>query len=130
MPQIRYSWVQNLGSCTTAGMVALPTTATMRLPRTGPPVQKPMAVARPTWGEKSRISAGVATRQTPSMMPSTKNPMLNAHLLVTAGMMKAVNTPVSSSPPTTRLARPHRSASPANSEPKAPIRFPKARITT
>ena len=130
MPQIRNSCVQNLGSCTTAGTVALATTATIRLPSTGPVVQKPMAVARPTCGEKSRISAGVATRQTPSIRPSTKNSMPKAHLLVAAGMMNAVNTPVSSSPPTTRLARPQRSASPANSEPKAPTRFPKARITT
>ena len=57
-PQIRYSCVQNSGFVTTAGMVALPTTATIRLPSTGPLVQKPMAVARPTCGEKSRISAG------------------------------------------------------------------------
>ena len=111
-------------------MVALPTTATIRLPSTGPLVQKPIAVARPTCGEKSRISAGVATRQMPSTMPTTKVSMVKAHLLVAAGRMKAVNTPVTSRPKTTRLARPSRSASPANSEPKAPIRFPKARVTT
>ena len=34
--------------------------------------------------------------------------------------------PVISSPPTTRLARPSRSVSPASSAPNAPIRFPKA----
>ena len=72
MPQMRYWWVQIRGSCTTAGMVALPTTATIRLPTTGRLVQKPMAVARPTWGEKSRIRAGVATRQMPSTRPTAK----------------------------------------------------------
>ena len=56
--------------------------------------------------------------------------MPNAHLLVVAGMTNAVKMPVSSSPPTTRLARPSRSASPANNEPKAPIRLPKARMST
>ncbi len=66
MPQILYSWVQNRVWSTRAGTVALPTTETIRLPTTGPLVQKPMAVARPSCGEKSRISAGVATRQTPS----------------------------------------------------------------
>ena len=76
MPQIRYSWVQNRGSATIAGMVALPTTETIRLPTTGPLVQKPMAVARPTCGEKSLISAGVATRQTPSTNPTTNSSML------------------------------------------------------
>ena len=34
--------------------------------------------------------------------------------------------PVTSSPPTTRLARPSRSVIPAKSAPNAPIRFPKA----
>jgi hypothetical protein len=43
MPQMRYSWVQKCVSFTTAGMVALPTTATIRLPITGPLVQNPMA---------------------------------------------------------------------------------------
>ena len=72
MPQMRYSWVQNPVSLMTAGMVAVPTTETIRLPITGPLVQKPMAVARPTCGEKSLIKAGVATRQMPSTKPTTK----------------------------------------------------------
>jgi len=76
MPQIRYSWVQNRGSFTTAGMVLVPTTATIRLPTTGPLVQKPIAVARPTCGEKSLISAGVATRHMPSTNPTTKPSMV------------------------------------------------------
>ena len=79
-------------------MVALPTTATIRLPRTGPLVQNPMAVARPTCGEKSRISAGVATRQMPSTKPTTKPSMVNAHLFVAAGMMNATKTPVKQQP--------------------------------
>ena len=129
MPQMRYSWVQNRSSVTTAGMVALPTTATIRLPTTGPLVQKPMAVARPTCGEKSRISAGVATRQTPSTKLTTKVAMVNDHLLVMAGITKSVNTPVNNSPTTTMLARPSRSPRPAPSEPNAPIRAPKATVS-
>jgi hypothetical protein len=130
MPEMRYSWVQKCGSATIAGMVALPTTATMRLPSTRPLVQKPMAVARPTCGEKSRISAGVATRQTPSTKPTTKVSMVNGHLFVAAGRMNATNTPLNSSPNTTRLARPSRSVIPANKEPNAPIRFPNASAIT
>ena len=89
-----------------------------------------MAVARPTCGEKSRIRAGVATRQMPSTSPSMNSSMVKGHLLVAAGMMKPTMTPVMSSPPTTRLARPSRSVIPANSDPKAPMRFAKARTTT
>ena len=111
-------------------MVALPTTATIRLPSTGPLVQKPMAVPRPSCGEKSRISAGVATRHMPSTKPTTKPSMVKVHLLVALGSAKVTTRPTASSPKTTRLARPNRSASPANSEPNAPIRAPKARVTT
>ena len=130
MPQMKNSWVQNRVSGTTAGMVALPTTATIRLPSTGPLVQKPIAVARPTCGEKSRISAGVATRQMPSTMATANVSMPNAHLLVAAGRMNPTKTAITSRPPTTRLARPQRSASPAASDPNAPSRLPNARITT
>ena len=56
--------------------------------------------------------------------------MMNGHLLVAAGITKAVNTPVNSRPKTTRLLRPTRSVRPANSEPKAPRRFPKASAVT
>jgi hypothetical protein len=45
------------------------TSDVMRLPATGPMVQKPMAEARPSCGLKSRTSAGVATRIAPSTMP-------------------------------------------------------------
>jgi len=128
MPQMMYSRVQNRGSVTTLGMVALPTTATIRLPTTGPLVQKPMAVARPTCGEKSRISAGVATRQTPSTKLTTNPAMVNPHLLCWAGRTQTVNIPVNSSPNTTMLARPSRSPSPAPSEPNAPISAPKATV--
>ncbi len=130
MPQMRYSWVQNRGSATTAGTVLVATTATIRLPSTGPLVQKPMAVARPTCGEKSLISAGVATRQTPSTKLTTKLTMVKDHLLVMSGRMKATATPVNRSPNTTMLARPSRSPSPAPSEPNAPISAPKAIVTT
>ena len=93
MPAMMYSCVQNRGSVTTLGIVALPTTATIRLPTTGPLVQKPMAVARPTCGEKSRISAGVATRQTPSTKLTTNDAMVNGHLLVMAGRTKSREYP-------------------------------------
>ncbi len=56
--------------------------------------------------------------------------MVKAHLLGAAGRMKATKIPVNSSPNTTRLARPSRSVSPANSEPNAPIRFPNASVST
>ena len=130
VPQMWYSWVQNRVSGTMAGMVLLPTTVTIRLPRTGPAVQKPMAVARPTCGEKSRISAGVATSAMPSTMPTMKLSTAKVHLLVAAGITYAVTMPLSSRPNTTRLVRPSRSASPANRDPNAPIRLPIAVITT
>ena len=38
----------------------------------GPRAQKPMATPRPICGEKSRISAGVETRITPSTNPITQ----------------------------------------------------------
>ena len=110
--------------------MALPTTATIRLPATGPTVQKPIAVARPICGEKSRIRAGVATRQMPSTRPTAKPSMPYDHLLVAFGSTKAVMIPVTSSPPTTRLARPSRSVSPASRAPNAPIRLPNASRST
>ena len=51
--------------------VWLDTSVTTRLPSTGPSVQKPIAEARPSCGEKSRIRAGVATRITPSTRLTT-----------------------------------------------------------
>ncbi len=129
MPQMRYSCVQNRWPYT-AGMVMLPTIATIRLPSTGPLVQKPMAVARPTCGEKSRISAGVATRQMPSTTPTTKPSMVKTHLLVAAGRTNATKMPVKSNPKTTRFALPYLSVRPANSEPNAPIKLPNASVST
>ena len=41
-------------------------------PIVGPSAQNPMATPRPIWGEKSRISAGVETRMTPSTKPITQ----------------------------------------------------------
>ena len=66
----------------------------------------------------------------PSTALTTKKSMLKDHLLVAVGSTYATMIPLMSSPKTSRLARPSRSASPANSEPNAPIRFPTARITT
>ncbi len=51
--------------------VWLDTSASTRLPTTGPRVQKPMADARPSCGEKSLTRAGVATRMTPSTTATT-----------------------------------------------------------
>ncbi len=65
VPAILYSCTQKAG-LGFAPMVWLATTNTIRLPTTGPLVQKPIAVARPTCGEKSRIRAAVAIRQAPS----------------------------------------------------------------
>ena len=41
-------------------------------PWSGPSAQKPMATPRPICGEKSRMSAGVETRITPSTNPMTQ----------------------------------------------------------
>ena len=110
--------------------MALPTTATIRLPSTGPLVQKPMAVARPTCGEKSRISAGVATRQMPSTMPTANVSMANAHLLVAAGRMKpdedrgdqqAEDHQVGAAPPV---------GEPGEQRAECPEQVPNARVTT
>ena len=43
-----------------------------RAPMVGPRAQNPMATPRPICGEKSRISAGVETRMTPSTKPMTQ----------------------------------------------------------
>ena len=43
-----------------------------RAPMVGPSAQNPMATPRPICGEKSRISAGVETRITPSTNPITQ----------------------------------------------------------
>ena len=51
----------------------------IRLPATGPTVQKPMAEARPSWGLKSRTSAGVATRMAPSTTPRRQMTTRNCH---------------------------------------------------
>ena len=49
--------------------VWLATMLVIRLPATGPTVQKPMAEARPSCGLKSRTMAGVATKIAPSTRP-------------------------------------------------------------
>ncbi len=43
-----------------------------RAPMVGPSAQNPIATPRPICGEKSRISAGVETRMTPSTNPITQ----------------------------------------------------------
>ena len=53
---------------------------------TGPRVQKPIAEARPSCGEKSRTRAGVATRMTPSTRPMMTDRIANDHLSPALGM--------------------------------------------
>ena len=79
-----------------------------------------MAEARPSCGEKSRIRAGVATRQTPSTKPMAMNTAANAVPLCARGMPTRVSRDVISSPPMTMLARPYRSARPAKKEARPP----------
>jgi len=106
------------------------TALTMRLPSTGPTVQKPIAAARPTWGEKSRISAGVVTRTMPSTKATAQDATANCSGVFTFGSTNSVINETTSMPYTIRFARPNRSASPASSEPKAPSRLPAARMKT
>ncbi len=109
------------------GMVMVPTTETIRLPSTGPLVQKPIAVARPTCGEKSRISAGVATRQMPSTKPTMKPSIAKDHLLRRqrqdelhehGGEEQAEDHQVGPAEPVGEARR--------SREPKAPTRLPRA----
>ena len=70
----------------------------MRLPATGPTVQKPMAEARPTWGLKSRTMAGVATRMAPSTRPRAEMTMAKPHSPETSGTPTPTNRPTMSRP--------------------------------
>ena len=70
----------------------------MRLPATGPTVQKPMAEARPSCGLKSRTSAGVATRMAPSTRPRAEMTMKNSTSVVHAGTPTATSRPTMSRP--------------------------------
>ena len=54
------------------GRVRVATRLAARLPTVGPSAQNPMADARPICGEKSRMSAGVDTKMTPSTKPITQ----------------------------------------------------------
>ena len=78
--------------------VLVETTATTRLPMTGPRVQKPIAEARPSCGEKSLTRAGVATRMTPSTRPMTTDRIANDHLSPALGIPKRASSAVSTKP--------------------------------
>ena len=52
--------------------VRVATMLAAKRPTVGPSAQNPMADARPIWGEKSRMSAGVDTRMMPSTNPITQ----------------------------------------------------------
>jgi hypothetical protein len=67
------------------------------LPTTGPRVQKPIAEARPSCGEKSRTSAGVATRITPSTRPITTRNDTKTVLFGASGVSRE-STPVTARP--------------------------------
>ena len=58
-------------------------------PIVGPRAQKPIATPRPICGEKSRISAGVETRMTPSTNPITQYDAANQNFSVMWGMAKS-----------------------------------------
>lgn len=100
------------------------TPVTTRLPSTGPMAQVPMAVARPSCGEKSRISAGVTTSTTPSTKLSTANSTRYHVLPGASGNPATSSSPLNSEPKTTRFPRPQRSASPAKIEANAPTTAP------
>ena len=106
----------------------LETSVTTRLPSTGPIVQNAIAAARPTCGEKSRIKAGVALGGPPPRSPARST--RRTPPCPTLRHREVTSKPVSSSPPTTRFARPHRSASPAASDADAPNVAPIATIPT
>ena len=89
-------------------------------PSTGPSVQKPMADARPSCGLKSRISAGVATRMTPSTRPIAPNTMAKPTLLSASGMPSRHSSPTMTRPTVTMLTRPYRSATPVANDASAP----------
>ncbi len=76
------------------------------------------------------MSAGVATRTMPSTMLTSAYMIRYASLPEALGSPKPMSRPVMSRPPTTRLARPQRSARPARSEAKAPTRLPTTEMNT
>ncbi len=79
-------------------MVLVATMEVIREPATGPMVQNPMAEARPSWGLKSRTSAGVATRMAPSTSPRAQMVTANSHWVLQAGTATATSRPTISSP--------------------------------
>src|SRR5690242_15240706 len=82
-------------------------------------VQKAMAVARPRRGEKSRTSAGVATRIIPSRKPPNQLISKKDQALVVRVRLRMIRE-LSKTPYTTRLARPMRSERLPRSEETAP----------
>ena len=78
--------------------VMVATMEVIRLPATGPIVQNPMAVARPSWGLKSRTSAGVATSMAPSTNPRAQMTTANCHWVWVAGTPNATSRPMISRP--------------------------------
>lgn len=94
----------------------LTTTVAASDPSTGPRVQKPMAVARPTCGLKSRTSAGVATRTTPSNAPRTAYQAATLAEVCALPRPKMQTSAQPSVPQTITLARPYLSVTPAASE--------------
>ena len=70
----------------------------IRLPATGPTVQKPMAEARPSCGLKSRTMAGVATRMAPSTRPMAEMTMANDHSESQLVTPKVTSRPMSRTP--------------------------------
>ena len=81
MPAATYWWCHGV-----VLLVLLIWMLTTSEPSTGPRVQNPMADARPSWGLKSRIRAGVATRIMPSTRPIAPKTIAKPILLSASGM--------------------------------------------
>ena len=118
--------VRTRGSWTTAGTVRLPTTETIRLEH-WPARPEAHHRTRPTCGEKSDQRG---SRHQADALDHADHEALDREHPLRSRLAAQRPLPVNSSPKTTRFARPSRSVSPANSEPKAPIRFPNARVRT
>ncbi len=78
-------------------------------PATGPKVQNPIAEARPSWGVKSRTSAGVATRMIPSNSPTATIATVYSALLAALGRANSWMSATIPRPPITTQQRPIRS---------------------
>lgn len=87
-----------------------------------------MSPPRPAWGEKSRISAGVATSTTPSSVPWNRVSAAHTQPLGELGTARSVRRLSTVSPAMMVHTRPIRSVSPANQAPATPTKLPTAAV--